>query len=145
MTAYEISYNGNVELQCQNGTYPLCREDYLHSLQNAVEHGEMSALDAENKVKSADALWDKYKGTPKAEEQALLTSQEQMEKVEAVLRSASAELTEIRGVETTVGIVEDVLPDPEPSAPDTPEIPAVVETTPVSVPEKKKKKSFFTK
>lgn len=97
MTSYEISYNGSVELQCQNGTYPECRDAYVHSLDNAVLKGHIEHEEAVRRLEQADALWDKYKKDPAVLEKMAMIQKEKDDHEAAILRAAGGVLSEARG------------------------------------------------
>lgn len=128
MAAYAIYFNGNILLQCQNGTYPACRQVLVDALARASTLGHFDEMnttgqvdnpdydEAKTRLDAADALWEKYKNTPDAVAGHNALETEQYEKEAAALRSASAALSELRGYPVTV-IVSDVPPEPPTDVP----------------------------
>ena len=60
----DIYFSGNTALQCENGTYPECRQTLVGHLRQAVELGELVKQEADLRLKKADALWSDMKKTP---------------------------------------------------------------------------------
>ncbi len=60
MSDYNSFFNGNVQLQCEAGTYPLYRNAFVQHLAKSVAQGVLSSSAADLKLKQADNLWEQH-------------------------------------------------------------------------------------
>ena len=105
LLSYEVSFNGNVELQCQNGTYPECRHLVERQLERAVSLGHMTEEDARAKMKANDDLWNRYKKTPDVKEKFEARKAIRAEQEDAIIAACEGTLSELRGEEVKLVIV----------------------------------------
>lgn len=120
MASYETFYNGDITLQCKNGTFPFFQKAYVDSLDKAVLAGQISHEDAATKIKIAEACWEKHKDTPEAQAGFAAFLQEKGAKEAAIITAAQNQLEELRGNPVTLVETHDV-PAPG-SIPDSIEI-----------------------
>lgn len=60
MSDYLSSFNGNVQQQCLNGTFPRHRDILIRHLNRSVEKGHMTREEADERMKNSDTLWKKH-------------------------------------------------------------------------------------
>lgn len=102
--SYEVTFNGDVALQCKNGTYPECRPHFEKQLQKAVELKHLKEEEAVKRLKDADALWEKCKKDPEVKEKLKEREALKKEHEEAILKAASNRLSELRGTAVVVEV-----------------------------------------
>lgn len=94
---HAITFNGNTELQCKNGTYPEMRDTFVASLDKAVKLGHIDHVDANARIKRADALWEKYKKEPNVKEYLELRKVQLEDEKNSLIRAAEGMIEEKTG------------------------------------------------
>lgn len=103
-----LYFGGNIMRQCSVGTYPDYRDHYISQLQLAVNEGHMTAEDMKLKLDEADSMWAKAKKDPNVIDLMNARIKDKADKEEAILRSASVQVSDLRGSPVTVQVVEPV-------------------------------------